>query len=219
MPAGGKEEEMHASSVDHDLYDVAARFDLLQHPFYQRWAQGSLTRAELAYYALQYGHVVRAIPRWLACAAAKDRAHEDQLRAHAAEESTHVGMWDRFALALGCDEAEIAASIPNAATAAFIATGDDLTAQGHGPAVVWSIEAQSPAVSAEKLRGLRAHYGINADNGGGYFALHQELDREHEAALRRLIGGSGVVGRAAAPSVAASMLAGMWDLLTSAQAA
>ncbi|MBV8595926.1 MAG: iron-containing redox enzyme family protein [Candidatus Eremiobacteraeota bacterium] len=210
---------MHAPSVDHDLHDVAARFDLLQHPFYQRWAQGSLTRAELAYYALQYGHVVRALPRWLQNAAGQDQTHEAQLRTHAAEEATHVRMWDRFAQALGCDETQIATSVPNAATAAFIATGDDLTAQGHGPAVVWSIEAQSPAVSAEKLRGLRAHYGIDVDNGGGYFAVHQELDREHEAALRCLIGESGAVGSAAAPSVAASMLAGMWDLLTAAQAA
>jgi pyrroloquinoline quinone (PQQ) biosynthesis protein C len=129
-----------------------------------------------------------------------------------------VALWDRFARAIGCDDVTIATSLPNDATAALIAIGDDLTAQGHGPAVVWSIESQSPAVSAEKLRGLRAHYGIDAETGGAYFAVHQELDREHEAQLRGVIEASGAAGRAAAPAAAASMLAGMWDLLSAAQA-
>jgi pyrroloquinoline-quinone synthase len=209
---------MQASSVDHELHDIAVRFDLLQHPFYQRWVQGLLTRSEIAYYAQQYAHVVRAIPRWLERAADQDSTHVAQLREHAAEESTHVALWDRFARAIGCDDTAIATSIPNAATAALIAIGDDLTAQGHGPAVVWSIESQSPAVSAQKLRGLRAHYGIDAENGGNYFAVHQELDREHEAQLRQVIDTSGAVRRAAAPAAAASMLAGMWDLLSAAQA-
>jgi pyrroloquinoline-quinone synthase len=218
MHAGGKEDEMQASSLDLELHDIATRFDLLQHPFYQRWAQGLLTRSELAYYAQQYAHVVRAIPRWLERVADQDSTNGEPLRAHAAEEWTHVAMWDRFARAVGCDETAIAASVPNDATAALIARGDDLSAQGHGAAVVWSIEAQSPAVSAEKLRGLRAHYGIDAETGGVYFAVHQELDREHEAQLRGVIDTSSATGRAAAPAAAASMLAGMWDLLTAAQA-
>ena len=205
---------MQALSVDRELNEIGARFDLLQHPFYRRWALGQLTRSELAYYAQQYMHVVRAIPRWLERAADLDGANAARLREHAAEETTHIAMWDRFARAVGPGE-----GAPNEATAALIARGDDLTAQGYGAAVVWSIESQSPAVSAEKLRGLQAHYGIDRDSGGEYFALHEVLDRDHEAQLRGVIAESSPSGRAAAPAVAASMLAGMWDVLSAAQAA
>ncbi|MDQ6766710.1 MAG: iron-containing redox enzyme family protein [Candidatus Eremiobacteraeota bacterium] len=205
---------MQAPSIDSELRDVAQRFDLLQHPFYQRWVAGDLSRGELAYYTEQYGHVVRALPRWLAEAAVRDGANADALRRHAAEESDHIAMWERFAWALDIDAESLRDAPPNAATAAFIATGDELVSIGHGAAVVWSIEAQSPAVSAEKLRGLRAHYGIDARSGGEYFAVHQELDREHEAALRDVMRSHDAPTQIAAPQSAAATLACMWDLLS-----
>jgi len=210
---------MQAPSIDRALHEVSERFDLLKHPFYQRWVAGDLSREELAYYAGQYAHVVRAIPRWLEGAAVRDHAHEDELRVHATEESDHIALWDRFAEAIGIDMATLHATPANAATAALIARGDELVAQGHGAAAVWSIEAQSPAVSAEKLRGLRAHYGIDETNGGEYFAVHQELDRDHEAQLRNMLHSQDAPAQAGAPAAAAATLAGMWELLTSAQSA
>ena len=208
---------MQAPSIDSALHEVSERFDLLKHPFYQRWVAGELTREELAYYAGQYAHVVRAIPRWLEGAATRDLTHADALRSHAAEESDHVALWDRFATAIGIDAGTLQTTPQNAATAALIAQGDELVAQGHGAAVVWSIEAQSPAVSAEKLRGLRAHYGIDETNGGDYFAVHQELDRDHEVQLRNVLHSQGAAAQSAAPRAAAATLAGMWDLLSAVQ--
>jgi pyrroloquinoline-quinone synthase len=212
-----KEKTMQAPSIDRALHEVSERFDLLKHPFYQRWVAGALTREELAYYAGQYAHVVRAIPRWLEGAAARDRVHAGALRSHAAEESDHIVLWDRFAAAIGIDEATLRATPANAATAALITRGDELVAEGHGAAVVWSIEAQSPAVSAEKLRGLKAHYGIDETSGGEYFALHQELDRDHEAQLRSVLHSHDAATQAGAPAAAGAALAGMWELLSSAQ--
>ena len=209
---------MQAPSIDRELHEVSERLDLLKHPFYQRWVAGDLTREELAYYTGQYAHVVRAIPHWLEGTASRDHAHSDALLSHAAEESDHVLLWDRFAAALGIDAATLLATPANAATAALIARGDELVDKGHGAAAVWSIESQSPAVSAEKLRGLRAHYGIDGTNGGQYFAVHQDLDRDHAAQLRDIIH-SHDASQAAAPAVATAMLDGMWDLLTSAQSA
>ena len=208
---------MQAPSIDRELRKVSERLDLLKHPFYQRWVAGDLTRAELVYYAGQYAHVVRAIPRWLEGAASRDQAHSDALRSHAAEESDHILLWDRFAAALGTDAATLRAIPANAATAALIAKGDELVDKGHGAAAVWSIEAQSPAVSAEKLRGLGAHYGIDETNGGRYFSVHQELDRDHAAQLRDIIQSRDASVQAAAPAAAEAMLSYMWELLTSAQ--
>jgi len=210
--------KLQAPSVDRELRDVAARFDLLRHPFYKRWAAGQVTRSELAYYAAQYAHVVQAVPRWLSRTADLDPQNREHLQAHAAEESAHVDLWERFASALGWEQSDLRAQAPNQATKALLATGDDLTEQGHGAAVVWSIEGQSPAVSAEKLRGLRAHYGIDERTGGEYFAVHEMLDRDHEARLRDIIRASGSTVRSAAPAAAVAALAGMWDLLSSVQA-
>jgi pyrroloquinoline-quinone synthase len=206
---------MQAYTVDRELEAASQRFDLLAHPFYQRWAAGDVTRDQLAYYAGQYAHVVRAIPRWLEGAAARDPRNAAALKLHAAEESEHVALWERFADALGVDAATLRATAPNLETAALIARGDDLAGRGQGAAVVWSIEAQSPAVSAEKLRGLKVHYGIDERTGGEYFALHQQLDREHEAQLREVIHSYDAQTAASAPSAAKTTLAGMWDLLSS----
>ena len=51
--------------MDQTLDGVTARWNLLEHSFYQRWTQGTLTRDELCDYVLQYAHVVRAVPAWL----------------------------------------------------------------------------------------------------------------------------------------------------------
>ena len=205
---------MPEESIDRRLADASAPWDLLKHPFYQRWAAGELSRESLTYYAGQYAHVVRAIPRWLDRAADVDAAHAETLRAHAKEEAAREALWDRFAATLGIEADALRAIPANAATATLIARCDALAASGSGAAVVWAIEAQSPAVSAEKLRGLRAFYGIDAGSGGEYFALHEALDVEHEAHLRTVIGEQPADVRDRAPAAVTEALSGMWGLLS-----
>ncbi|HEV3232932.1 MAG TPA: iron-containing redox enzyme family protein [Candidatus Dormibacteraeota bacterium] len=195
-------------TIDTDsLNALGHRYDLLQHTFYQRWVAGELTHEELDDYAGQYAHVVAGLPRWLEAAADVDPDHAAALRAHAREEAGHVAIWDEFARALGPDR-EVDA--PHRATAELLARCDRLAAEGHGAAVSWALEAQSPEVSATKLSGLAEHYAIDAANGGRYFALHAERDIEHREEL------AGVIDRDAGASEAAEqVLAGLWDLLTS----
>src|SRR5258708_8491204 len=40
-------------------------FNLLQHPFYQAWSKGELTREDLREYAAEYWHHVSAFPTYL----------------------------------------------------------------------------------------------------------------------------------------------------------
>ncbi len=205
--------------IDRDLTLLAERYDLLQHPFYQRWVKGELTREELVYYAGQYAHVVRALPRWLEAAAHHDLESGPALQHHAREESSHVAMWEEFAEALGINASQLDTAAANPATTAFLSAGDELAARGQAAAVVWSIESQSPAVSAEKLRGLRTHYGIDEHNGGRYFAVHQELDRDHESQLRHVISAQDQDRRREAPKTVETTLMRMWDLLTAVESA
>jgi pyrroloquinoline-quinone synthase len=191
------------------LDDVTARWNLLQHSFYQRWTRGELTRDELCDYVMQYAHVVRAVPGWLDQVRGGDTA---DLARHAAEEQSHVELWSNFGEALGLSSEAIDNAPANSATARLIACGDELAAKGEAAPVVWALEAQTPAVAGAKLAGLSAFYGIGPDTGGEYFSVHEHLDVEHAAELRALC-------RAGSESAAAAMSEAVWDLLTSVEVA
>jgi pyrroloquinoline-quinone synthase len=195
--------------MDHTLDDVTARWNLLQHSFYQRWTQGTLTRDELCDYVKQYSHVVRAVPGWLEQVRGSDA---DELACHVAEERSHIALWNKFGEALGVSADEIRFAPANAATAELIRCGDEFVAKGEAAPVVWALETQTPAVAGAKLAGLAKFYEIGADSGGEYFAVHQHLDVEHSAELRALCSDG-------SENAAALMSEALWDLLTSVEAA
>ncbi|MCW3034398.1 MAG: pyrroloquinoline-quinone synthase [Solirubrobacteraceae bacterium] len=167
------------------LDQARAATDVLQHPFYQRWSAGELSREELGRYAGQYRHAVRAL------AAASDGAaavagprHADGLSRHAEEERAHIALWDGFAHACGAatdDE-------PLAGTASCVASwqaGEDLLER---LAVLYAIEASQPAISQTKLEGLREHYDhVEEGPATEYFSVHAVRDHEHADAAGRLI--------------------------------
>lgn len=195
--------------MDQTLDDVTSRWNLLEHSFYQRWTQGTLTRDELCDYIKHYAHVVRAVPGWLEQAQGGDSA---ELAAHAAEERSHVALWDKFGEAFGLSAEAIRSAPANPATAKLIRYGDELAAKGEAAPVVWALETQTPAGAGAKLAGLSAFYGIGADAGGEYFAMHEHLDVEHAAELRALC-------QAGSNDAAAVMSEALWDLLTSVEKA
>jgi len=197
-----------------ELRAVAKRWDLLTHGFYRRWVAGELSLEELEDYACQYHQVVKAIPGWMRQAATVDTAQREVLESHAVEEEAHVEMWADFAISLGVSADRLTSTVPNEATQALLDAGDALSASGNGAAAVWALEAQTPAVSVAKLDGLREHYGIDAGNGGRYFALHQTMDVEHADQLEGVIDADPALA-AAAPAAAGTMLEGLWNLLSS----
>jgi pyrroloquinoline-quinone synthase len=164
------------------LEDVQARWNVLEHPFYERWTTGELSRDDLARYAGQYRHVVVAL------AEAADRAAGAggtvELAVHAGEEAAHIALWDQFAGAAGTDGPQPAEPETEACAAAWAGDGRDLL--GHVVAL-YAIESAQPAISTVKADGLREHYGFAPGPGTAYFDLHAELDREHAADGRELI--------------------------------
>src|SRR3989442_4908361 len=146
--------------MDQMLDQAVTRWNLLDHSFYQRWTHGTLTRDELCDYIKQYGHVVRAVPRWLEQVRGGDTA---QLARHVDEERSHVALWEKFGEALGLTSEAIRTAPANEPTTRLLARGDHLAEQGHAAAVVWALEAQTPAVAEAKLAGLSAVYRIKGD--------------------------------------------------------
>src|SRR6476646_11717807 len=81
---------------------AAARWNVLEHPFYQRWSAGELSRDELALYSGQYRHATAAIARLSAdLADSAPDAERAELRRHADAEKTHIALWDGFVEAVG----------------------------------------------------------------------------------------------------------------------
>jgi pyrroloquinoline-quinone synthase len=171
-----------------DFFDrleaVRARWNVLDHPFYQRWSRGELSGEELAFYAGEYRHAVLALADAVGAAArAAEPSVRPALEEHAAEETAHVALWDAFAGAAGAelDRAPRAETLECAeAWAAGDAALEHLVAS-------YAVESGQPAISRTKLAGLLEHYGFERGPGTEYFSLHAELDAEHAEHSRLLI--------------------------------
>jgi pyrroloquinoline-quinone synthase len=164
------------------LAAVRAEWDVLGHPFYERWSRGELTPGALAAYSGQYRHAVVALAG--ASAGAAEQATgplRDHLRAHAAEEAGHVALWDRFVEAAGGDCR--ATAFPDTAECASAWADPD---RGVGPtlAALYAIESAQPEIAAVKRRGLVDLYGFEPGDAIEYFDVHATLDHDHAAAHR-----------------------------------
>jgi pyrroloquinoline-quinone synthase len=168
------------------LEGVRARNDVLQHPFYQRWSAGELTRDELALYAGEYRHAVIALAEAASKAAqTAEPSLAAALQAHADEETQHVALWDQFARSVGADlDRE---PRPETVACADTWAGADSRPLLESLVALYAIESGQPAIADTKRRGLHAHYGIDDPSATAYFDIHVERDVEHAAEAKALI--------------------------------
>ena len=158
------------------------RWNVLEHPFYQRWSNGELTREELACYSGQYRHAVEAIAT-LSASAADALPERQELRRHAAEELGHVRLWDGFVEAVGGEtDADPTDETADCVTD-WAGEGDALELLSR----LYAVEASQPAISRTKRAGLIERYGFSEGSGTAYFRVHEGRDVEHAAEVRELI--------------------------------
>ena len=197
-----------------ELETVRSRWNVLDHPFYQRWSAGELTQRELATYAGQYRHAVVALADAShATAAVAGEGLRAGLEAHAAEETAHISLWDEFTAAVGGDPA--AAPTPETAACAQAWAGDGERPLLESLAAMYAIESGQPAISETKTEGLVAHYGCQpGSDATTYFELHAVRDIEHAAHERALLeqhlDGADIEALLAE---AEAVLKGNWELL------
>jgi pyrroloquinoline-quinone synthase len=173
-----------------------ARYDLLQHPFYQAWSKGELTRDELREYASEYWHHVSAFPTYLS--ALHTRLEDAPLRRtileNLADEEglpagrAHSDLWMDFGAGMGADSSAVRSRALQPETTALIE--HFRTAMQGAPAsalaALYTYESRVPAIARTKAEGLKQHYG--ADNATArYFTLHQTADVHHAQAWRKVI--------------------------------
>ena len=174
---------------------------LLQHPFYQAWTKGTLTRASLQLYAAQYYKHVEAFPQHLRRLATRT---EGELRSlieeNLAEEENprlpHPKLWRDFAAALDVEGATLDSTQPLPGTQALVDTFQQISEQGtptEAVAAFYAYESQVPEIATRKIDGLRRFYDITEPRSLAYFAVHEEADVRHRQAWRtRLAQQSGV---------------------------
>lgn len=160
------------------------RHNVLEHPFYQRWSAGELTREELADYSGQYRYATEAIAKLSSdIAHSAPESERSGLEAHAAEEHDHVAMWDGFVSTVG---GKVGAE-PNPETLECVETWTRADGFGRQLARLYAVESGQPAISKTKTEGLAEHYGVTDSPGNLYFTVHEKMDVQHAAEGRKLI--------------------------------
>jgi pyrroloquinoline-quinone synthase len=187
---------------------------VLEHPFYVRWSKGELTRDELAAYSGQYRHVVVALAAASRNAApAADGVLREHLEDHAAEETAHIEVWDRFVAATGGSRNAAPTAETELCAAAWAGAGRDPQAT---LAALYAIESAQPQISSVKQQGLVELYGYDEGPATDYFDIHATLDHEHAESHRRFIEESleaGAVDEDELVASAREVLRANWTLL------
>lgn len=205
------------------LDDLIRERSILEHPFYQAWNRGELTREQLATYARIYYPHVGAFPKYLEAAMA--HASDPQVRATLQDNlsdelgnpAPHPELWLDFAEGVGAKATEVATAAPHAAARAMVNTFSDLAKKSlaTGVAALYAYESQQPEVSRTKAHGLRAFYGVGDAKVLAYFAVHEEADIEHRAGERDALAACLAAGVPAhvIHGAAAKALDAYWGLL------
>jgi pyrroloquinoline-quinone synthase len=176
-----------------------APFNLLQHPFYQAWSKGELTRGDLREYAAEYWHHVSAFPTYLSALHSRlpdGEMRREVLRNLAEEEGVdsatarpHSDLWMDFAAGMGASRDEVTERAVQPEMKALMATFRELMQEGTASsamAALYAYESKVPVIATTKAEGLAAHYGTEGA-AARYFTLHQTADVAHASVWRELI--------------------------------
>ena len=170
---------------------------LLKHPFYTKWAEGTLPLEALQEYARQYYAFESAMPRYLSALHTRtpDRAVRQQILDNLWDEEhgkdNHAELWLRFAEGIGVSREDVQAAAPNEATRALTDTYFEITRDepvAAGVAALYAYERQVPQVADSKIDGLERHYGVTDARTLTFFKVHGVLDIEHSGAEREMLG-------------------------------
>ena len=165
---------------------------LLNHPFYQDWQAGKLSREALQLYAAQYYRHVEAFPKHLRVLAARTEGPiRDVVLENLEEEENpsqpHPKLWRDFAAALGVSEDDITCCPALPGAQAVVETFREIVGDrsvAEAVATLYAYEAQVPEIAATKIAGLKQFYGVSSREGLAYFEVHEEADKAHRAAWR-----------------------------------
>lgn len=211
----------------HTLDQAVEKRHLLNHPFYQRWMEGTLSLDELKNYAVQYYPHVKAFPTYVSAVHSQcdDLATRQMLLENLVEEEqgeeNHPELWLRFAEALGQDR-NIVETQTEASDASLklVEQFRELTRKSFasGIGALYAYESQVPEVATQKIEGLKKHFDLQSERGLRFFSVHQTADQFHAESERKVF--DEMSGSDQAETLLAAQQASehLWNFLSSLEA-
>ncbi|HEX4924733.1 MAG TPA: CADD family putative folate metabolism protein [Bdellovibrionales bacterium] len=211
-------------SVTAEINDTIAARHLLQHPFYQDWMAGKLTRGDLSRYAGQYAPHVQDFPRFVSAvhSLCDDPAGRKLLLENLIDEEgangslPHPELWRQFGAAFGCDTSAVTREQVGPAARTLVDTFHRLcrSSFAEGLAALYAYEYQVPEIAAAKIEGLLKFYGIEKGPATSFFDVHQSADVYHSEAIAQLLNGLDGEARERALRASREASQALWDFLT-----
>ncbi len=196
---------------------------LLNHPFYQAWSDGSLSRSTLKEYAKQYAFHVKAFPRYISATHSKcddadarrvllENLNEEEGRGNI----PHPELWIRFAEGLGVSRIDIAHSPPRTSISNLIDTFMDSANSSfpEGLASFYTYESQVPEIATTKIKGLRELYNISDKRTLSFFLVHETADVAHREECERIIDKFSAAETEGVLKSSRRSAQALWDFLT-----
>ncbi len=147
------------------LDEAIEKWNLLNHPFYRAWSDGTLSLSALQTYAREYGAFIEEIPLGWECIGDGETAEEER---------EHFLLWESFAHALGTHAGcALIPEVENLLISARARYSEKATALG----ALYAFEAQQPETAKTKLEGLRNFYSFPTF-AEEYFIVHSGNDHE-----------------------------------------
>jgi pyrroloquinoline-quinone synthase len=177
------------SSLIQKIDRIVEKRSLLNHPFYQTWSDGKLTREALAGYSKEYYQLVKAVPIFMTqLLDYAPKSMLDELDRNQQEEFSHIDLWTKFAAGLGVSYDELS-NYEGLYETNHAITGMHclMTSFAAGSAAMYALEKEIPKISQIKLEGLAEFYDITNEVVIEYFKQHIEADVRHAASWQKII--------------------------------
>lgn len=143
-------------------------YRLLNHPFYESWNEGKVSKEKLAQYAKSYLELVYEVPMlWEKVINSFGEKSEMAVKV-IAEEKEHIGLWEKWQRQIPADKSP--------SLKMLIETLHNMTPSALLGAI-HSFEIQQPEVAKSKKEGLINHYGFSVEDLQ-YFDEHMQ-EKEH----------------------------------------
>ena len=181
------------------LEEAVEHYNLLRHPFYEKWSEGTLTLEELQIYAKQYFHFTREIPTYVSRVHSNcpDPALRISILSNLVDEETggegmvpHEELWVWFGEGIGLKKSDLYQDEPAATTLNTLDTYRRLCSSSNcaiGAAALYAYESRIPAVAETKLAGLKRFYQIDNENTLRFFREHMAVDIEHSKTWQEVL--------------------------------
>ena len=182
------------------LNESIEKWNLLKHPFYQAWSNGTLPAEKLKTYSNEYASFIGTVAEsWDACG----------YKNIADTEREHYEMWKDFSNSLG--NVTIESSLLAVHHLVANCRANNKTVSG-ALGSLYAFEAQQPFTAQSKLKGLREHYN-NLHCDETYFKVH-ENDFDEPAILAKHIEALTSAEQKEAELACETTCKNLWDALS-----